>query len=199
MHSRYMTDHARRANIEVDAAGRSIDGKLWVFAYGSLIWKPAFEYISAQPALIYGYHRDFCVHSVVHRGTYERSGLVLGLAPGGACRGMLFEIAPRHADAAIEALDARELVTDVYRPAQVKTRAPSGEAQARTYICDTAHAEYAGRLDIDDMARRILGAVGDQGPNEEYLINTVHALREMALHDVRLEAVYEKIVAAMTQ
>lgn len=192
-----MTDHARRANTSVDAAGLTPGGALWVFAYGSLIWKPAFDYVESMPATIYGYHRDFCVHSVIHRGSHARSGLVLGLAPGGACRGMAFKVAPGQAQAAIAALDARELVTDVYKVAQVPAKAAHGPVAARTYICDTRHAEYAGRLTVEDMTARILGAVGDQGPNEEYLINSVHALRDMKLHDARLEAVYKAVTRAM--
>lgn len=192
-----MTDHARSAKRAVDAAGLTPQGALWVFAYGSLIWKPGFAYVERLPATIYGYHRDFCVHSVAHRGTFKRSGLVLGLAPGGACRGMAFKVAPDQAMGAIEALNARELVTDVYKPAQVPARTQKGLVQARTYICDTGHVEYAGRLSVEDMTARILGAVGDQGPNEEYLINSVHALRQMRLHDVRLEAVYEAVTGAM--
>lgn len=192
-----MTDRTAQANTTVDAAGVCTDGKLWVFAYGSLIWKPEFDFVAAKPATIYGYHRDFCVHSTVHRGTALRSGLVLGLAPGGACRGMVFEIAPRHAAGAITALDARELVTNVYRVAQVSAALPSGRVCARAYVCNTAHEEYAGRLPVEEMALRIHGAVGDQGPNEEYLINSVHALRRIGLRDARLEAVYARVTRAM--
>lgn len=192
-----MTDQPAKANSAVDAAGLDVHGRLWVFAYGSLIWSPGFEYVSAAPATIYGYHRDLCVHSTVHRGTPQRTGLVLGLAPGGACRGVLFEVAERHAHRAIEGLDARELATDVYKIAQVPAALPGRRVPARTYICNTAHEEYAGRLAIEDMARRVHGAVGNRGPNEEYLINSVAALRRMGLRDRRLEAVHDQVIRAM--
>lgn len=192
-----MTDQLANAKSAVDAAGLDAHGRLWVFAYGSLIWSPCFEYISAAPATIYGYHRDLCVHSTVHRGTPERTGLVLGLAPGGACRGMVFEIAADHAQRAIARLDARELATDVYKVAQVSAVLPGNRVAARTYVCNTAHGEYAGRLAVEDMAQRVHGAAGNRGPNEDYVVKSVTALQRMGLRDRRLEAVRDLVLTAM--
>src|SRR5689334_21791044 len=69
---------------------------LWVFGYGSLIWRPDFDYLERQPARLIGAHRALCVFSHVHRGTPERPGLVLGLDLGGACRGVAYRVAARH-------------------------------------------------------------------------------------------------------
>jgi len=193
-----MTDAPANAKPAMKRAGCADDGRLFVFAYGSLIWKPGFDYLSMAPATIYGYHRDFSVHSVVHRGTPERSGLVLGLAPGGACKGMVFEVAAEHANTVMARLDARELVTDVYRVVDIPVRGAVGRIRARAYVCDTGHAQFAGRMSIGEMARRIYGAVGSQGPNEEYLFNSVDALRGMGVRDQRLETLCEAVSALMT-
>lgn len=192
-----MADLRPDANGQNRPAGLGGDGRLWVFAYGSLIWKPEFDIASSHITRIHGYHRDFCLHSIEHRGTPERSGLVLGLAPGGACRGVLFEVPARSALQAVADLDERELATTAYIPRALKVMGPHGPVFARAYVCDRTHWQFAGRLSIAQAAARIVGAVGRYGPNEDYVIQTVKALRERAIHDERLEAIAAAVEHAM--
>jgi glutathione-specific gamma-glutamylcyclotransferase len=90
-----------RSNLENDSSD------LWVFAYGSLIWRPGFEFIEQQPARVVGAHRSLCVLSYIHRGTPERPGLVLGLDRGGTCRGIAYRVAASRRSATIDYLRAR--------------------------------------------------------------------------------------------
>src|ERR1700755_860726 len=86
-------------------------GDLWVFGYGSLMWRPGFEFIERVPARLIGEHRALCVYSFVHRGTPEKPGLVLGLDRGGAWRRVAFRVAAGKRREVVAYLRAREQVT----------------------------------------------------------------------------------------
>src|SRR5260221_11013313 len=86
------------------------EGDLWVFGYGSLIWRPGFEFLERGPARLIGEHRALCVYSFVHRGTPEKPGLVLGLDRGGACRGIAFRGAGKSRTATAASLRERDQV-----------------------------------------------------------------------------------------
>jgi cation transport protein ChaC len=88
--------------------------ELWVFGYGSLMWRPDFDFSEQAPAALIGAHRSLCIYSFHHRGTPDHPGLVLGLDEGGACRGVAFRVAPDKAEPTLAYLREREQVTDVY-------------------------------------------------------------------------------------
>ena len=122
---------------------------LWVFAYGSLIWRPDFEFRERLLARLTGAHRALCVYSTVHRGTPERPGLVLGLDRGGTCRGVAYRVAAAQSAATLAYLRAREQVTMVYRECRRTVWLnddPQRRVAALCFMVDRGHPQYAGRL-----------------------------------------------------
>ncbi|NBN65530.1 gamma-glutamylcyclotransferase [Microvirga tunisiensis] len=162
-------------------------GDLWVFGYGSLMWKPGFDYAEKRQALLRGAHRALCVYSWVHRGTQERPGLVFGLDRGGACRGMAFRVPAAQAESTIAYLREREQVTMVYLEAHRRIAFADGTtATAVTYVVDRSHPQYAGLLPLDRQLDLVRGAVGQSGANPEYVLNTAAHLDELGIHDQRV-------------
>ena len=164
-------------------------GDLWVFGYGSLMWRPGFEFIEQVPARLIGEHRALCVYSFVHRGTPEKPGLVLGLDRGGACRGVAFRVAKRHRSATVAYLREREQVTSVYREVMRSVwleNEPRQRVGALAYVVDRGHVQYAGRLSLAEQLRHVQQGHGQSGPNREYVIATVRAIEAEGFRDSQL-------------
>ena len=173
--------------------------QLWIFGYASLMWRPGFSFVERRRARLTGYHRSLCIHSYEHRGTRERPGLVMGLDRGGACVGVAFRIAPEDEDAVMTYLRARELITHVYKERRSRIVLSDGQAtEAVTYVVDRTHEQYAGRLSVDAAVERVCGAVGQAGPNEDYVLNTVAHLHELGIEDAWLEAVAARITQRLS-
>lgn len=167
---------------------------LYVFGYGSLMWRPGFPYVTRQLATVRGRHRRLCVYSWVHRGTQARPGLVMGLDRGGACRGIVFEVADAKADATLDYLREREQITNVYLERVLPVLCADGTTvNAVTYVVDRAHPQYAGRLSLDETLGVVRGAVGQSGPNEAYVISTADHLTELGVADPRLHTLAARL------
>lgn len=169
--------------------------QFWIFGYGSLMWRPGFDFIRSEPALVRGYHRRLCVYSYVHRGTPEQPGLVLGLDLGGSCHGMGFEIAPEKWDGTLDYLRAREQVTMVYleKRMTITLRSTGRQVEAVTYVVDRKHRQYTGQLGDDDLAMHVQHGQGVSGHCTDYVMNTVSHLREMKIKDQTLERLARRL------
>src|SRR5580704_17394093 len=143
-------------------------GELWVFGYGSLMWRPGFAYLERVSARVIGLHRALCVFSFVHRGTPERPGLVLGLDRGGMCRGVAFRVAAAGRAETVEYLRGREQVTTVYLETmrQIELEdAARRRVRALCYIVDRSHVQYAGRLTLAESLHHVRQGHGKSGAN----------------------------------
>jgi cation transport protein ChaC len=171
-------------------------GDLWVFAYGSLMWRPGFDYLERLPARLTGLHRSLCVYSFVHRGTPECPGLVLGLDRGGACRGIAFRIAPQKRNDTIAYLRDREQVTKVYIEAMRNVTLLGHDQRivsALVYLVDRGHPQYAGKLSLEQQLQHIRRAHGKSGANPDYVLSTVAELESHGYRDANLHQLAERL------
>jgi glutathione-specific gamma-glutamylcyclotransferase len=171
------------------SAGEFPHADLWVFGYGSLMWRPGFDFIEQVPARLIGEHRALCVYSFVHRGTPEQPGLVLGLDRGGACRGIAFRVAEQNSEATIAYLREREQVTSVYREVMRSVWLGNDARQrvsALTYVVDRGHVQYAGRLSLAEQLRHVHQGHGQSGANRDYVLSTVKAIEAQGFRDAQL-------------
>lgn len=160
--------------------------ELWVFGYGSLIWNPGFSPQEAVLARLAGYRRSFCLRSFHYRGTPDTPGLVLALEEqaGALCEGVAFRISEGDAAQTLEVLRARELVSSAYYEAVVPLDLADGrQIKALAYVIEPGHVQHCVGLSLDEQAEIIAKAVGERGPNTEYLHRTAAHLAELGLED----------------
>src|SRR6202048_3073752 len=164
-------------------------GDLWVFGYGSLMWRPGFDFIEQVPARLIGDHPALCVYSSHHRGTPKKPALVLALARGGACRGVAFRVAAGLRNATVDYLRSREQTTHVYREV-MRSVWLENEARQRisplAYVVDRGHVQYAGRLSLTDQLRFVQQGHGRSGNNRDYVLSTVKSIEAQGFRDAQL-------------
>lgn len=157
-----------------------------VFAYGSLLWDPGFPHVGASPAKLIGYHRAFCLYSYRYRGTRENPGLVLALARGGSCRGVVYQVAPEHVAETKAYLWEREMSGGSYVAKTLPVVTPAGRVPAQTFVADPTAENYAGGLPDEAIARLIANGRGARGACVDYLDRTLDKLIELGVPDPRL-------------
>ena len=156
---------SRQATLAAGPPGADV----WVFGYGSLIWNPAFHFVDQRVGTVYGYHRRFCLWVPLGRGSPDAPGLMLGLEPGGSCRGMAFRIAPEAVEAELDIVWRREMVTYAYRPHWVRVHTADGIVAAIAFTINRRHERYAGRLADAEVVRVVATAQGALGRSSDYL------------------------------
>jgi glutathione-specific gamma-glutamylcyclotransferase len=174
-------------------------GDVWLFAYGSLIWNPAFHFVERRLGIIRGWHRRFCLWTDIGRGTPDNPGLILGLDRGGTCRGVAFRIAAEAVEEELELVWRREMVTESYRPRWVEVRTTDGPLRAVTFTIRRDTSRYAGRLSEAEAARSIATASGRLGGCSEYFFATVDHLDELGIRDHSLVPLRRRVEALCAQ
>ena len=168
-------------------------GDVWFFAYGSLMWDPGFKPVEVRQALLRGWHRKFCVASVIYRGTPDRPGLSLGLDRGGSCRGLALKIAEADRDRVLAYLADREMPEEIYSCRGIRLVTEGGALQAYTLVVNRDHPLYVPPMELSAMAARIAGSAGRRGPNRDYLDQTVRHLDALGIADSLLHRLLDRV------
>jgi cation transport protein ChaC len=166
-------DNQRRQNFEGVSS-------VWLFGYGSLIYKVDFPYLEKRPATISDWQRRFWQGSHDHRGTPDSPGRVVTLVerPGALCKGMAYRVSPD----VFEHLDVREK-NGYLRFATPMTFDDDTVEDGLVYIATEDNAAFLGPAPTAEIARQIAESAGPSGPNRDYLLHLAEALRDLGDHD----------------
>jgi cation transport protein ChaC len=197
------TEEQYQQTIDAFLSELPASGELWIFAYGSLIWKPACDVVELKTGVVRGWHRAFCLGwNTRFRGSDEHPGLMLALDRGGACKGVAYRLPPSALAENLDKLLRREMGfwPSPFPPRWVNVETSTGIIRAITFAMDRKSERYVTGLSNERIAQVLAEAVGARGSMAEYLYATVKHLEDLGIHDRHLwelqEMVAERIEAA---
>jgi len=190
---RLLTEAEREASLRATMAALPPGHVIWVYGYGSLIWRPEFEYVERRQALLHGYHRSLCLWSRVNRGTPEKPGLVFGLDAGGSCRGVAYRIPNDDADVTMRALWRREMPSGAYIPRWLTCRTDDGPIMALAFTMNRNTDAYVRDLPQEHLLHIVRNAHGSYGPCIEYVLETADALGKHGIVDKHLLSLVRRL------
>lgn len=167
---------------------------VWVYGYGSLIWRPEFDFVEKRPSVLKGHHRALCLWSRVNRGTPEKPGLVFGLDRGGSCLGMSYRLSGKTLPQTFERLWAREMSTGAYIPKWLRCSTAQGEVLALAFVVNRQAVSYVPKMDTHQTVEIITQAHGRYGPCLDYVLQTHQALEQSGIRDKRLATLAHMIL-----
>lgn len=158
----------------------------WLYAYGSLLWKPHGTPAEIRPARLWGHHRALRMRSRVNRGSVDCPGLVFALLPGGSCVGQVHRTDHAEALAQLDSLWEREMPNGVYTPRWLRCHTPQGSVTALAFTLDPAHPSHTGPLDDATHLVIFRDACGRYGRTLDYLHDTARCLQALSIHDAEV-------------
>jgi cation transport regulator ChaC len=159
----------------------------WLFAYGSLIWRPSFEFAERARGFVKGWSRRFWQGSIDHRGLPGAPGRVLTLAEdeGAMCWGVAYRLDPALREATLSELDLRE--QGGYQRRLLEFHCCDGERAgvwpALVYVAAPDNPDYLGPAELAEIAHQVKHAVGPSGTNLQYVLELHAALRTLGIDD----------------
>lgn len=199
---RMATDEDYAAFVDEFIAAAPPDG-FWVFAYGSLLWNPAFEFVDHRLGTVRGWHRSFCLGwDRRWRGNPDAPGLMLALDRGGQCDGALYRLPPDALHANLDRLVRREMsmVPSAFPARWINVRSRGGDTiRALTFAMNRKSGRYIGGLPPKELADVLARACGFRGSMAEYLYSTVRHLEELGIRDRHLWHLQELVAECIEQ
>ena len=185
---------------ELDTLARRYDAEcgpdpLWVFAYGSLIWKPDFDATAHQRASAFGWHRSFCLIMRAWRGTPQQPGLMMALEHGGRCDGVIYRIAEEERWKQIRRMLFRELRfrENAHMIRWITVETETGKKRVMTFWAGPKGSNTTRKLPLYEVAHILARACGHAGSCAEYLYNTVRHLEDFGIHDRNLWTLQHRV------
>lgn len=186
-------DRVRFSDADFDRAAIEVlaklgDAPIWVFAYGSLLWKPATDLAEERRSTAFGWHRSFCIEMRSWRGCPEQPGLMLALRRGGSCTGMGQRLPGEDRHALMVKLLRREIGgPNGYAALRlIDLHTDDGPLRALCFYADPVDVADQTERPVEEVAAILARACGHAGSGAEYLFKTVAALQAAGIHDPHL-------------
>lgn len=187
------TEQERLASLKIALRDWRPGQDLWIFGYGSLIWRPEFAFAEQRAASLKGYHRSLCLWSRINRGTPETPGLVFGLEQTGTCQGMVFKISAQNVEQTFDAVWKREMGTGAYLPSWLTCETSQGIVKAMAFVIDRNAPAYVKQPPEDDLVEIICRAHGTYGSCFDYVTQTSESLKAAGICDEQLATLTERL------
>ncbi|HEX7387627.1 MAG TPA: gamma-glutamylcyclotransferase [Castellaniella sp.] len=186
------------ASIHKTLSGWNGRSDVWIFGYGSLIWRPEFDFVEARRARIHGYHRSLCLWSRINRGTPDCPGLVFSLDLGGSCTGRAYRIAGARVAAIMPRLWAREMPSAAYIPRWLNCHTKTGVVPGLVFTMDRTDRGYVPGLSLEQTLAIVHQGHGRYGRCLDYVLQTADALVAANINDPRLQALARALRSSTT-
>ena len=172
---------------------------VWIFGYGSLVWRPDFPFMERAPAAIEGFVRRFWQGSTDHRGVPGDPGRVATLAreAGARCWGMAYHVEDTVRARVLGALAHRE--KGGYERIELDLAFAGAErrrARGFVYRAGEDNPNYLGPAPLEEIAAQIVRSRGPSGSNVEYVLRLAAALRAMGVADAHVFALERLVIGA---
>jgi len=188
------TEHERQASLDAALNGWQSHEDVWIFGYGSLIWRPEFDFVESRLARLDNHHRALCLWSRINRGTPEVPGLVFGLEQGGdGCGGMVFKIPAHTVRETFRTVWIREMSTGAYLPHWKECTTDQGKVSALTFIINPDASSYVKEPHEDELVDIVMRAQGIYGTCFDYVMQTAIALKQAGICDARLAKLADRL------